>query len=67
MDLRQLPRAIHTAFYDIVLRGALQAEGMGRWDDVLSQSDAAAIHSYLVDQAWQLQPANVTSSSGKSP
>ena len=66
-DLRQLPRGIHSAFYEIVLHGALQAKGMGRWDDVLSQEDAAAIHAYLVDQAWQMQPANVTSSAAKSP
>lgn len=56
-DLRQLPSAIHSIFYDIVLRGALQAQGMARWDDVLSNEDAVAIHSYLVDQAWQLQSA----------
>jgi quinohemoprotein ethanol dehydrogenase len=66
-DLRQLPRSIHAAFSEIVLHGALQAEGMGRWDDVLSQEDAVAIHSYLVDQAWRMQPAKVTSTPGTSP
>jgi len=54
-DLRRLSPATHQLFYEIVLRGAYQAKGMGRWDDVLSQDDAAAIHSYLVDQAWQLR------------
>jgi quinohemoprotein ethanol dehydrogenase len=53
-DLRRLPPEIHNVFYDIVLRGALQSQGMARWDDVLSQQDAAAIHAYLVDQAAQL-------------
>jgi quinohemoprotein ethanol dehydrogenase len=54
-DLRQLPRAIHNIFYEVVLRGADAANGMARWDDVLTQQDAEAIHAYLVDQAWQLQ------------
>jgi hypothetical protein len=26
---------------------------MGRWDDVLSRSDAEAIHAYIVDEAWK--------------
>jgi quinohemoprotein ethanol dehydrogenase len=54
-DLRRLSPATHHLFYEIVLHGAYQAKGMGRWDDVLSQDDAAAVHSYLVDQAWQLR------------
>jgi quinohemoprotein ethanol dehydrogenase len=53
-DLRRLSHATHAIFYDIVLHGAYQAEGMARWDDVLSPEDAQAIRSYLVDQAWQL-------------
>jgi quinohemoprotein ethanol dehydrogenase len=55
-DLRRLPVAIHNIFYEVVLRGADQANGMARWDDVLTQDDAAAIHSYLIDQAWALEP-----------
>lgn len=51
-DLRRLSAPTHQLFYEIVLRGAYRAKGMGRWDDVLSQADAEAIHSYLVDQAW---------------
>ena len=51
-DLRRLSAPTHQLFYEIVLRGAYRAKGMGRWDDVLSQTDAAAIHSYLVEQAW---------------
>ena len=54
-DLRKLSPATHQLFYDIVLRGAYQPKGMARWDDVLSQNDAKAIHAYLVDQARQLQ------------
>jgi quinohemoprotein ethanol dehydrogenase len=54
-DLRKLSRSTHAIFYDIVLHGAYQAKGMARWDDVLTTEDAQAIHSYLVDQAWQLR------------
>jgi len=66
-DLRQLPTAIHNSFYDIVLHGALQANGMAHWDDVLSESDAKAIHAYLVDQAWQLAATPAAPAPGKSP
>lgn len=58
-DLRRLPRAIHNIFYDVVLRGADAINGMARWDDVLTQGDAEAIHAYLVDQSWQLQAVEV--------
>ncbi len=54
-DLRRMSAPTNSIFYEIVLRGAYQAKGMGRWDDVLSTDDAAAIHAYLVDQAWQLR------------
>jgi quinohemoprotein ethanol dehydrogenase len=51
-DLRKLTPELHAAFKDIVLRGALAGGGMGRFDDVLSQEDADAIHAYLIDQSW---------------
>ncbi len=53
-DLRNLPPAVHAGFNAIVMHGALASAGMGRFDDVLSQSDADAIHAYLIDQAWML-------------
>ena len=52
-DLRRLTADQHRMFYDIVLHGALAPLGMGRWDDVLSRSDAEAIHAYIVDEAWK--------------
>jgi quinohemoprotein ethanol dehydrogenase len=55
-DLRRTPAALSPAFFEIVLQGADQANGMGRFDDVLTSKDAEAIHAYLIDQAWQLQP-----------
>jgi quinohemoprotein ethanol dehydrogenase len=50
-DLRRSSAATHTAFNDIVLRGALQVRGMPRWDDVLSQADVDAIHAYVISIA----------------
>jgi quinohemoprotein ethanol dehydrogenase len=51
-DLRRMSPATHALFYDIVLRGAYLPKGMARWDDVLQQRDAEAIHAYLLDQSW---------------
>ena len=48
-DLRRMAEGTHAAFDDIVLRGALLANGMPRWDDVLSPVEAKAIHAYLID------------------
>jgi quinohemoprotein ethanol dehydrogenase len=57
-DLRQLPPGIHQVFYRIVLDGILAGNGMARWDDVLTRTDAEAIHAYLVDEAWKLLPSD---------
>ncbi len=51
-DLRKLGLGLHAAFKDIVLRGALAANGMERFDDILSDQDVEAIHAYLIDQSW---------------
>ena len=53
-DLRRMSPATHRIFDDIVLNGAYAGKGMARWDDVISRSDAEAIHAYVIDQAWQL-------------
>ncbi len=63
-DLRQLPPPVHAIFYDIVLDGAFRSKGMARFDDVLSRTDAEAIHAYLVDQAWQMAAAAGSAPSG---
>lgn len=52
-DLRRMSPETHAAFKQIVLGGILQNAGMPPWDDVLSQSDADAIHDYLISLAWQ--------------
>jgi quinohemoprotein ethanol dehydrogenase len=44
-----MPEEAHAAFNEIVLRGGLLAGGMPRWDDLLSEADANAIHAYLID------------------
>jgi quinohemoprotein ethanol dehydrogenase len=48
-DLRRMSPETHQAFNDIVLRGALAANGMPRWDDRLKPADAAALHAYLIN------------------
>jgi len=58
-DLRRMSPVTHTLFYEIVLNGAYEAKGMGRWDDVLMRSDAEAIHAYLVNEAWRVRDAVV--------
>ena len=52
-DLRRMSAATHSLFGAIVRGGAYAGKGMGRFDDVLSEADQNAIHSYLIDQAWQ--------------
>ena len=52
-DLRHMAPVTHSLFDEIVLRGAYEAKGMARWDDVLTPADADAVHAYLVDQAKQ--------------
>jgi quinohemoprotein ethanol dehydrogenase len=51
-DLRRMTKETHDAFNQIVLHGILQNAGMPPWDDVLSQSDADAIHQYLISISW---------------
>jgi len=51
-DLRRMSAATHSIFYDIVLHGVYVRKGMGRFDDVLSESDARTIHAYLLSEAW---------------
>ena len=38
----------------IVLGGQRTANGMGRFDDVLGESDLTAISAYLLGHSWQL-------------
>ncbi len=51
-DLRKLNPGLHKAFKDIVLHGALAANVMERFDDLLTEGDADDIHAYLIDQSW---------------
>jgi quinohemoprotein ethanol dehydrogenase len=62
-DLRRMQPGTHALFESIVLGGAYVPKGMARFDDVLSSADAAAIHAYLIDQAWQLKQASASSPS----
>ena len=46
-DLHRLTPAVHAAFDSIVLGGALKANGMASFADVLTPDDVRAIHAYL--------------------
>jgi len=50
-DLRHMTPETHAEFKDIVLRGKRINKGMGRFDDILSEADADAIHGYLIARA----------------
>ncbi|MEP7314174.1 MAG: PQQ-binding-like beta-propeller repeat protein, partial [Pseudomonadota bacterium] len=69
-DLRRSTAATHTAFNDIVLRGALQVRGMPRWDDLLSQADVEAIHAYVISiarTAYELQAKGAPTEAPPAP
>ncbi len=62
-DLRRISAAVRARIQNIVIGGERAPFGMGRFDDVLTESDVNAIGAYLLDQAWQLyrdeqQPQN---------
>lgn len=52
-DLRRSTPEVHAAFQQIVRGGALQARGMPRWDDLLSEKEVDQIHAYLIDLGWR--------------
>jgi quinohemoprotein ethanol dehydrogenase len=53
-DLSRLDDGIASfdVFQAIVRKGAFLSQGMPRFDDVISESDARALHSYFVDESW---------------
>lgn len=52
-DLSRLPGRVGNVdlFKAIVLNGALMADGMSRFDDVLSPADADALYAFLINEA----------------
>jgi quinohemoprotein ethanol dehydrogenase len=54
-DLTRLNRGIVSGevFKAIILKGALMPLGMARFNDVLTEADADALHAFLVDRSWQ--------------
>ena len=70
-DLRRSAAALSPAIYAIVLHGALQAKGMGRFSNDVTRTDVEAIQDYLIDQAWQMRsstaPAQPLKEHGHTP
>ncbi|MGH8150009.1 MAG: c-type cytochrome, partial [Steroidobacteraceae bacterium] len=55
-DLRHLTSQAHEAFDGIVLGGKLKKAGMASFRDLLSRSQVAAIHAFVIERAqedWQ--------------
>ena len=52
-DLRRLQNHWYEDFNDVVLRGSMQGMGMPRFDDVLDESDAAALKNYVLSKAHE--------------
>jgi len=49
-NLLQMTTATHNAFKEIVFRGAREAFGMPRFDDILQEKDVDDIHAYLTNE-----------------
>jgi len=57
-DLRHMDAVTHQVFKAIVLQGARETLGMGNFSDVLSETDADAVHDYLIQRAnqdWEVE------------
>jgi quinohemoprotein ethanol dehydrogenase len=52
-DLTRLPPGLRNVFKDIVLKGILSSNGMGKFDDLLSEQDVEAINAYLLNENWK--------------
>lgn len=50
-DLRHMTSQTHAMFNDIVLKGTMSGLGMASFANVLSESDAEAIHAYVIARA----------------
>lgn len=64
-DLRRTTAATHSAFKQIVLQGALQARGMPRFDDVLSEREVEQVQAYILSLAHEAHVAQQTNTAGK--
>ncbi len=52
-DLRYSTKVVHENFKKIVLEGMLEGAGMARFDDLISEEDAEALHAYIIFRANQ--------------
>jgi quinohemoprotein ethanol dehydrogenase len=52
-DLTKLNADSHRQFLDIVLKGSRLSRGMPNFSGLLSQTDAQAIHAFVIDRAWK--------------
>jgi quinohemoprotein ethanol dehydrogenase len=52
-DLRKLAPAMRDMFKDIVYKGVMASNGMGKFDDLLSEHDVEAIGAFLLSENWK--------------
>jgi PQQ-dependent dehydrogenase (methanol/ethanol family) len=55
-DLRYLSEDTHSAFLDIVMGGIRAGNGMPSFTNVISESDANAVHAYIISRARETYP-----------
>lgn len=51
-DLRFSSREVHESWIAIVLGGTREARGMASFADLIDESEARAIHAYVIERAW---------------
>jgi quinohemoprotein ethanol dehydrogenase len=66
-DLRKLSAQAHQNFNDVMLKGTLASKGMGNFSGLLSPQEVEAIHSYLIDLAWQTYEAAQAANRDRQP
>jgi quinohemoprotein ethanol dehydrogenase len=54
-DLRRMAAGTHQAFDQVVLQGLLLANGMPRFDDLLTPAEVKAIHAFLIAEQTTLR------------
>ncbi|MGX7894594.1 PQQ-dependent dehydrogenase, methanol/ethanol family [Tsuneonella sp. HG222] len=66
-DLRRMQPNIHDAFDQIVLEGALVANGMPAWKDRLTPAQVKAIHAWLIDTQGKVRKAELAAQKAGKP
>jgi quinohemoprotein ethanol dehydrogenase len=66
-DLKRMSAEGHRDFNDVMLKGTLASKGMGSYSGLLSPDEIEAIHSYLINLAWQAYATAQTAEQSRQP